>query len=212
MVKISVSILTKSDDETIIKLNNTTANYLHIDVMDAKFVSNSSFSMERIKEICNVSTKSFDVHLMVEDSTLYIEELSKLNVEYITVHYETLNNNYEVLDLIKNKGIKCGISIRPQTKIESIYSLLNKIDLVLIMSVEPGLGGQEFILESLSKVKLLKEEILKTSSKAIISIDGGINEKNSKLCLKAGCDMLVSGSYITNNQNFQDSIDKLNVN
>jgi len=212
MAKISVSILIKSDDETIIKLNNTTADYLHIDVMDGIFVSNSSFPMERIKEISNISTKPLDIHLMVEDPSLYIDELSRLNVAYITVHFESLNGNYEVLDIIKENHIKCGLSIKPQTKVESIFPILNKIDLVLIMSVEPGLGGQEFILDSLDKVKLLKNEIVRVSSDAIISIDGGINDSNSKLCLDAGCGMLVSGSYITSFEHLQDGLDMLSVN
>lgn len=212
MAKMSVSILSKSDDETIIKLNRTSIDYLHIDVMDGKFVTNSSFSMERIKEISNISIKPLDVHLMVENPSLYIEELSKLNVAFITVHYESLNGDYEVLNMIREKNIRCGLSIKPQTNVELIFPILNLLDMVLIMSVEPGLGGQEFLIDTLDKVKLLKKEVIQTSSKLVISIDGGINKNNSVLCLNAGCDILVVGSYIMSFDDPKEAIDRLNVN
>jgi ribulose-phosphate 3-epimerase len=120
-----------------------------------------------------------------------------------------LNNDLTILDKIKSYGIKSGISVKPNTDIKDIFYLLDKIDLILIMSVEPGYGGQEFLVSSLDKVRLLKSEIIKRHSKAIISIDGGINEKNAKSCIDSGCDMLVSGSYIVSNEDFQTAIDSL---
>jgi ribulose-phosphate 3-epimerase len=209
MTKISVSILSKNDDETILNLNKTNADYIHIDVMDGKFVYPVSFSMPRIDAISKISNKKLDVHLMVENPDFYIDILSKLNVDYITFHYEVLNSNLDIIKKIKNRGIKCGLSVKPITDIKDTFYLLDDIDLILIMSVEPGYGGQDFMISVLEKVKLLREEITRRNLKTIIAIDGGINGSNAKLCTSAGCDMLVVGSYITNSNNYQLSIDSL---
>lgn len=211
MVKISASLLTKSDNETILKLNNTNIDYFHIDVMDGKFVDKTKFSIPEINELKPHINKSMDIHLMVEDPNAYIDDLKSSKIEYITVHYETLNGDYSVLEKIKKNGIKCGISVKPNTDIKDIFYLLDKIDLILIMSVDPGYGGQKFLESSLDKVRLIKEEVLKHNYKAIISIDGGINNLNAKSCIEAGCDMLVSGSYIIRSNNYQASIDSLRL-
>jgi ribulose-phosphate 3-epimerase len=209
MVKITVSILTKNDKETILKLNNTNLDYFHIDVMDGKFVNEINFPISKIEKIKEYVNKPLDIHLMVEKPNDYLDKLPFSKIEYITIHHEVLNNDLTILDKIKSYGIKCGISVKPNTDIKDIFYLLDKIDLILIMSVEPGYGGQEFLVSSLDKVRLLKSEIIKRHSKAIISIDGGINEKNAKSCIDAGCDMLVSGSYIVSNEDFQTAIDSL---
>lgn len=208
MVKIAVSILSKNDDETIAKLNNTNLDYYHIDIMDGIFVKEINFPLSKIKEISHKLHHKLDVHLMVQDYDYYINNLHDLNIEYITIHYETLNN-IDVIKKIKSKGIKCGLSIKPNTDIKDIFPLLDNLDLVLIMSVEPGYGGQEFIISSLDKVRLLKEEINKRNLKTIISIDGGINNVNAASCIEAGCDMLVSGSYIIKQDDYQKAIDIL---
>lgn len=208
MVKIAVSILSKNDDETIAKLNNTNLDYYHLDIMDGIFVKEINFPLSKIKEISHKLHHKLDVHLMVQDYDYYINNLHDLNIEYITIHYETLNN-IDVIKKIKSKGIKCGLSIKPNTDIKDIFPLLDNLDLVLIMSVEPGYGGQEFIISSLDKVRLLKEEINKRNLKTIISIDGGINNVNAASCIEAGCDMLVSGSYIIKQDDYQKAIDIL---
>lgn len=209
MVKISVSILSKDDNETIAKLNNTDADYFHIDAMDGKFVDNINMSVNEINELKKIIDKNMDIHLMMEDPNIYIEQLNASKIEYITVHYEILNGDLRILKKIKNKGIKCGISVKPSTDIKDIFCLLDNIDLVLIMSVEPGYGGQEFLSSSLMRVKLLKEEIQKRNLKTIIAIDGGINKVNAKSCVEAGCDMLVPGSYIVLGNDYQALIDSL---
>lgn len=209
MVKISVSVLSKNNRETIEKLNLTSVDYFHIDVMDGKFVDETNFSISKIEEVSNYTTKKLDVHLMVEDPSSYISSLPLSKIEYLTVHYETLNGDFSILDEIRHQGIKCGISVKPKTNVEDIFSLLDKIDLILIMSVEPGYGGQDFLETSLDKVKLLKKEILNRNLKVLISIDGGVNNLNAKVCIEAGCDMLVSGSYIVYSNDYKKSIDLL---
>jgi ribulose-phosphate 3-epimerase len=209
MVKISISILSKNDDDTILKLNKTDTDYIHIDVMDGKFVNEVNFPLSRIKEVNDLTNKKLDVHLMVMDAGEYLNELSSLNIEYLTVHYETLNNDISILKKIKNSGIKCGLSVKPNTDIKDTFYLLDNVDLILVMSVEPGYGGQDFMLSSLYKVKLLKEEIEKRHLKTIISIDGGINSSNANLCVQSGCNMLVSGSYVVASSDYQASINTL---
>lgn len=209
MAKISVSILTKNDRETILKLNDTDIDYLHIDTMDGKFVKEYNFPISQIEEVSNYTNKKLDVHLMVTDPLFYVEQLPIAKIEYLTVHYETLNNDLDIIKKIKNNGIKCGISVKPSTDIKDIFYLLDKIDLVLIMSVEPGYGGQKFLLSSLDKVRELKEEIDKRNLNITISIDGGINNDNARSCIEAGCDMLVSGSYIISSNDFQTAVNSL---
>ncbi len=205
MVKISTSILSKNDAETIKKLDKTDTDYIHIDVMDGKFVPNQAFSIEEIKEVNKYTSKPLDIHLMVNNINDYIKEIKALNISFITFHFEVLNKDNDILK-IKELGIKCGISVKPNTNIKDIFPLLDKIDLVLIMSVEPGYGGQEFIPASLQKINLLNEERKKRKLDILIAVDGGINEHNAKQCIKSGADILVVGSYITNSVNFQQKV------
>ncbi len=207
MTKISVSILSKNDDDTILKIDNTNADYFHIDAMDGIFVPEECFSLDEIKKISAKVNKKLDIHLMVENPNEYIDNLSLSNVEYLTIHYEILKNNLDIINKIKSKGIKCGISVKPITDIKEVFYLLDTIDLILIMSVEPGYGGQKFLTSSLDKVRLLRDEISKRNLNTIISIDGGINSDNSSLCKEAGCDMLVVGTYVVNSDDYQHHID-----
>ena len=209
MVKISVSVLSKNNRETIEKLNETSVDYFHIDVMGGKFVDETNFSISKIEEVSNYTVKKLDVHLMVEAPSDYISLLPLSKIEYLTVHYETLNGDFSIFEKIRHEGIKCGISVKPNTDVKDIFNLLDKIDLVLIMSVEPGYGGQDFLESSLDKVKLLKSEIIKRNLQVLISIDGGINNLNAKACIEAGCNMLVSGSYIVSSNDYEKSIDLL---
>lgn len=208
MVKISVSILSKNDDNTILKLNKTDVDYFHIDVMDGKFVEEEAFEISKINYVGSVATKKLDVHLMVENPVDYIGKLSLSQIEFITFHYETFDVE-NTIKKIKSQGIKCGISVKPNTDIKDIFNLLDKVDLVLVMSVEPGYGGQEFMDSSLEKVKALKEELDKRSLNVDIAIDGGINGENARMCSNAGCDILISGSYIVNSEDYQLAINNL---
>ncbi|MDD3048596.1 MAG: ribulose-phosphate 3-epimerase [Bacilli bacterium] len=208
MAKISVSVLDKHDIETILKLNDTDITYLHIDVMDGKFVKNSSFKPEEIIELNKITNKKLDVHLMVLDIEKYLEALSGLNIEYLTFHYEILNN-LTLIDKVRSYGFKCGLAIKPETDIRALIPILNRIDMILLMSVEPGMGGQPFMDNTIKKIEYLKHEIRSRGFDTIISVDGGINNSNATLCLAKGADMLVVGSYITKSNNFQDAINKL---
>ncbi len=210
MVKISTSILSIKDNliENIEKLNKTNTDYIHYDIMDGKFVPNTSFSFDEITNINNHVTKPLDIHLMVSDPKSYIDFFKNFNPEFITIHYE-IDNLLENIKLIKENNIKVGVSIKPNTNIEVLYEILDKIDLVLIMSVEPGRGGQKFIYNSLDKIKTLRKYINDNKLNTVIEVDGGINDITSKECINSGVDILVSGSFITNNVNYQKQIDFL---
>lgn len=210
MVKISTSILSIRENliKNIQKLNNTTTDFIHLDIMDGKFVPNKTFMFDTIKDIYNNTSKILDVHLMVENPLDYINEYKNINPEYITIHYEVPNYK-ECIKEIKNNNIKAGISIKPNTKVEDIFDILDEVDLVLIMCVEPGYGGQKFINFSIDKIKTLKKYILDHKLNVLIEVDGGINDQNARICVESGADILVSGSFITNNDNYQEQIYKL---
>lgn len=210
MVKISTSILSINDDliNNVKKLNNTTTDFIHYDIMDGKFVSNESFSFEQIEEINKVINKPIDVHLMVEEPIEYIKFYSKLKPSYLTIHYEIADLEKNI-DLIKSYNIKVGVSIKPNTKVSEVLPLLHKVDLILVMSVEPGKGGQKFIDEATDKIKQLKNYIVTNNLNAVIEVDGGINNITAKECIKAGVDILVSGSYITNSEDYQEKINEI---
>lgn len=209
MTKISASVLSARDKlkDTLLELNNTNIDYLHLDIMDGEFVSNTSFTYDEIKEIINTINKPLDVHLMVKNIDEYIYNYAMLNTKYITIHYEAMKD-ISIIDKIKSYGIKCGISIKPSTSVDQIYDLLNKIDMVLVMSVEPGMGGQEFMPSTLEKSKLLKEKIKKDNLNVIISMDGGINNNNAINCINNGVDMLVIGSALINAEDKNKFIDE----
>lgn len=209
-MKVSVSILGLNDRKKAISLlNNTNCDYIHIDVMDGSFVPNKQFTTEEINNLGIISKKKFDVHLMVDNPREYIENLDISNIEYIIVHSEIAKDINELLDLIKSYNIKCGLSIKPNTDISILTPYLNKLDLILVMSVEPGFSGQEFISNSLDKVSKLKQIIKNNNLDIVMAIDGGINGSNASLVKKSGIDMVVSGSYVTNSLDYQDKINDL---
>lgn len=209
-MKVSVSILGLNDRKKAISLlNNTNCDYIHIDVMDGSFVPNKQFTTEEINNLGIISKKKFDVHLMVDNPRKYIENLDISNIEYIIVHSEIDKDINELLDLIKSYNIKCGLSIKPNTDISILTPYLNKLDLILVMSVEPGFSGQEFISNSLDKVSKLKQIIKNNNLDIVMAIDGGINGSNASLIKKSGIDMVVSGSYVTNSLDYQDKINDL---
>lgn len=197
-MKVSVSILSNSIKpvDIVRKLDNTKADYIHIDIMDGKFVENKTWTVSEIKKITSCSKLPLDVHLMVENPSKYIEEFALLNTSYIAFNYEAVKDIDKIINEIKKYGLKVGISINPETSEEVVFPYLSRIDEVLIMSVHPGKSGQLFIESTLDKIERLKEEILRQNVKTIISVDGGINDETGKLCLQKGIDMLVSASYI----------------
>lgn len=205
-MKVSVSVLKEYDRliNAVKKVNDSSADYIHIDVMDGIFVDNKKFPLEVVKDVKSISKKLLDVHMMVESEQLIKDYASTLLPYYITFHVEILKNS-SIIDYIKNLGVKVGIAINPETDYKKLIPYLNIIDLVLIMSVKPGEGGQEFIQEVLEKVK----EIRKINSDIEISIDGGINDCTIKLAKEAGCTMAVSGSYVTNSDNYNEKIKSL---
>ena len=197
-MRISVSFLSENyDKKSILKeINMTDADYIHIDVMDGKFVSNFNMPIEEAKSLDKYYNKKLDVHLMVNDLEKYIKEFIELKPEYITFHIESSNDILKYIKQVKNSGIKCGLSLKPNTDIEKVFDYLSFIDLILVMSVEPGKSGQKFIPEVLNKIKMLKKQMINSNNNCLISIDGGINEKTYLECLKAGVDILVIGSYL----------------
>ncbi len=184
-MKISASFLTIDNIENVNKLVNCDIDYLHLDIMDGIFVSNKN-------EVINITNrKPLDVHLMVNDVYKYIDMYKKLNPLFITFHYEAVTDVLDAINYIKKFNIKVGLSIKPSTKVEEIIPYLSYLDLVLVMSVEPGLGGQQFIMDTIDKIKKLKE----LKGNYLIEVDGGINDNTIKLVNDA--DIVVVGSYIT---------------
>jgi len=205
MIKISPSILASNNRiESIHKLNNTNADYIHIDAMDGIFVPNTQMNLDEIIELEKHSKIPLDIHLMVENPENYINHLSNKNIEYITIHLEIDKDINNLIDKIKALNYKVGLSIKPNTKISELLPYLNKIDLVLIMSVEPGFGGQKFMPSSLDKAKSLRE----LNKEITIEIDGGINDTNIEE-IKKHIDIAVVGSYITNKDDYQEAINNL---
>lgn len=192
-MKLSCSMLSVFDRIKFLKMiNDTDIDYVHIDVMDGKFVSNIAYSLEEIFNINRISNKKLDIHLMVNEPSKYIENLKDLKIEYITFHVEVTEDINELIDMVHNMGYKCGLAIKPNSKISILEPYLNKIDLILVMSVMPGYGGQSFIESTFDKLKEIK-----TKYKDIyISVDGGINQDNIYK-LSNLVNMVVIGSYLT---------------
>lgn len=208
-MKISASFLSVKDnlEENIKILDQTNIDYLHLDIMDGKFVENKTWNFRHIKKILKNTHKLKDVHLMVSDVKKYVKKYRQLNPEIITFHVEATNNPFEIIKIIKESGIKVGMSIKPNTSVDDILDYLPYIDVVLVMSVEPGKGGQEFISSSTDKIKALYQLRKENNYNYLIEVDGGINDKTIKL-LKS-VDIVVVGSFITNHDNYQKQIDRL---
>lgn len=193
MKEVSGSFLSNNDKlYEINRLNNSNVDYIHFDVMDGKFVSNKNITVSELPKLIDNVKKKIDIHFMVSNPDKYIEKICYYSIEYITIHYE-IKNLEDYIDKIKNYGFKIGIAIKPETDIEKIYYLLDKINLVLIMSVEPGKSGQKFIDVS-DKINKLKQEIINRKLNVKISVDGGINEEVLTYVKEA--DILVSSSFI----------------
>lgn len=200
---ISISILNiKDETNKIQEVDNLNPEYVHIDIMDGKFVSNYT----EMLNLPSINSKR-DIHLMVFDIKGYIDVYKKYNPEYITFHYEATDDIIGTIDYIHSLGIKAGVSIKPNTNIESILTYLDKVDLVLVMSVEPGAGGQEFISASEDKINKLYELRTNNNYHYMIEVDGGINNITKNKCKNA--DILVVGSYITKSDNPKESYESM---
>lgn len=208
MIKISPSILScdfARMGEEIARVDKF-ADYLHVDVMDGLFVPNISFGMPVIKSIRKTTDMIFDVHLMIDRPERYIDEFAKLGSDIITIHYESTDDPAKVLKMIRAAGKKAGISIKPRTDVSVLAPLLPLCDLVLIMTVEPGFGGQKFIHDMMDKVSAVRSIIKKENYNIEVEVDGGINAETAAIAAKAGANVLVAGSSVFSSNNAEKAI------
>jgi ribulose-phosphate 3-epimerase len=212
-VKIAPSILSANFakmGEEVQSLEQCGADVVHCDVMDGVFVNNITFGIKMIADIRKLTDLPLDCHLMIVHPEKYVERFAKAGADYITVHYEACQNNLkEVLTLIKSTGVKCGAVINPDTPVEKIKDVLPLCDMVLVMSVFPGFGGQKFIPDSLDKLRELRAFIDESGKDILLEIDGGVNEENIEEIKAAGADVVVAGSAVFNAENRAEMIAKL---
>jgi ribulose-phosphate 3-epimerase len=196
-------------DEAVELLNRSQADWIHVDIMDGLFVPNISFGFPVLKAIQRKATKPLDVHLMIVQPERYFETFKAHGADTLTIHYEACTHLHRSIHAIKELGMKAGVSINPHTPVSLLENVIGDIDLVLIMSVNPGYGGQSFIQNSYQKISECKEMILRKASKALIEVDGGVNLENTPRLLAAGADVLVAGNTVFAASNPEEMIQKL---
>jgi ribulose-phosphate 3-epimerase len=190
-------------------INNSEADWFHIDVMDGVFVPNISFGFPVLAAMKKHSKKPMDVHLMIVNPDQYVSEFKKAGADMLTVHYEACTHLHRTIQLIKSEGMKAGVALNPHTPISVLEEILHELDLVLIMSVNPGFGGQKFITSAVEKVSKLKSIIKAKNLKAMIEVDGGVNLETGERLVKAGADALVAGSFVFGSENPLETIASL---
>ncbi len=193
----------------ITMINDSVADWIHIDVMDGVFVPNISMGLPVVKAIKKHAKKPMDVHLMIVHPELYVEEFRKAGADIISVHAEACNHLHRNIEQIKSLGAKAGVAINPHTPVSVLENIIHDIDLVCVMSVNPGFGGQKFIEQTYNKILELKALMAKKSSKVLIEIDGGVNKENAAALMKAGADVLVAGNFVFSSANPKQVIAEL---
>lgn len=210
-MKIAVTFLVSDIDRlaTIKKIDSSTADYIHVDIKDGKFVANNNFTLNELNKCFRTTKKPLDVHLMVNKPLKYLKTLALLNTEYFTFHCEIKENINTLIDEVRNVGLKPGLAINPQTDVKQVLNYLPNIDMVLILGVTPGFGGQPFQPEMLEKVKVLNKIREEQGLSFVISFDGGINDETIDQCRDLGIDIFAVGSYICRSDDYNQSIANL---
>lgn len=196
-------------ENEIRKLESGGIDWLHFDVMDGIFVNNITYGLPILQAVNKVTDMTLDVHLMICDPIRYIESFANAGADLISFHLESESDAKETINAIKSRGIKAAVAIRPATSAESVYELLPLLDMVLVMTVEPGFGGQSFIPETVEKIRLIRSKINELGLDVRVQVDGGINDATASIVTEAGADVLVSGSYLFREPNMKDAANKL---
>ena len=192
-------------------LNKSEADWIHFDVMDGVFVPNISFGLPVIQDVKKIATKPLDVHLMIINPDLFIRPFRDSGADILTVHYEVCNNLHRTVSVIRNEGMRAGVCLNPHTPVHLLEDIISEIDMVLLMSVNPGFGGQKFIQNTIKKVMKLRKLIEEKQANVLIEIDGGVNFETGKLLFEAGADVLVAGNFVFSSENPMMTIHQLKI-